>query len=88
MTKSKTYTFTGIIEKTNSNVYPHVIYLDKGSIDFIKSNQWERIIVNFNDGEDQHMGYMPAGDNRYFFIFNKELMKTLKANEPVDKLLP
>lgn len=79
MTKADTYTFTGVIEKTDSNVYPHIIYLDSGCVRFIKSNQLERIMVNFNDGEDQHMGYMPAGDDRYFFIFNKELMKKLKA---------
>ena len=70
-------TFKGIIQKLDSNVWSHCVFVPLEYSEKLIEGTDRRVICTINDNVTIHAALMPNGGNEYFINLNKDVRKEL-----------
>lgn len=74
------YTFTGIINTLDSNVWSTHVDVPDDIVIELKTQKISRLVCTFNDAETSHSALLSHGDGTYYILINKERCKKLEVN--------
>ena len=79
-------TFQAVISRFNDSIWAFHLKVPEDIYQSFADQKIKRVLMQINDSEKLHAGFMPEGNGKYFLMLSKDVMKKLKlaGGESVD----